>query len=71
MYSLYPEAEFKEFEPRFKHGWFHLKLYLVLRDLSRRSKSEPVFGGSATRFNFFKFWQTKPVFSLYWQTRPV
>ena len=22
-----PEAEFKEFEPRLKYGWFHLKLY--------------------------------------------
>ena len=21
------EAEFKEFEPRLKYGWFHLKLY--------------------------------------------
>ena len=37
------EAEFKEFEPRLKfqtrleNGWFHLKLYSVLRDLSRRS----------------------------------
>ena len=31
--SHYPEAEFKEFEPRLKfklwvkYGWFHLKLY--------------------------------------------
>ena len=38
-----PEAEFKEFEPRLifetwlKSGWFHLKLYLMLQDLSRRS----------------------------------
>ena len=35
-------AEFKEFErrfkfkPRFKYGWFHLKLYQMLRDLSLR-----------------------------------
>ena len=35
-------AEFKEFErrfkfkPRFKFGWFHLKLYQVFQDLSRR-----------------------------------
>ena len=35
-------AEFKEFErrfkfkPRFKYGWFHLKLYLMFQDLSRR-----------------------------------
>ena len=25
--STDPEAEFKEFEPRLKYGWFHLKLY--------------------------------------------
>jgi len=37
------EAEFKEFEPRlifdtlFKYGWFHLKLYSMFQDLSRRS----------------------------------
>ena len=36
------EAEFKEFEPRikfmprFKYGWFHLKLYQMFQDLSRR-----------------------------------
>ena len=38
----YPEAEFKEFEPRlniqprFKYAWFHLKLYQMFQDLSRR-----------------------------------
>jgi len=38
-----PEAEFKEFEPRFKfkpplkYGWFHLNLYQMFQDLSRRS----------------------------------
>ena len=38
-----PEAEFKEFEPRLKfkpqlkYGWFHLKLYSMFQDLSRRS----------------------------------
>ena len=37
------EAEFKEFEPwlkfkpRLKNGWFHLKLYQIFQDLSRRS----------------------------------
>ena len=37
-----PVAEFKEFErrfkfkPRFKYGWFHLKLYHMFQDLSRR-----------------------------------
>ena len=28
--------EFKEFDPRFKYGWFHLKLYQMFQDLSRR-----------------------------------
>ena len=37
------EAEFKEieqwlkFETRLKYGWFHLKLYSMFQDLSRRS----------------------------------
>ena len=31
-----PEAEFKEFEPRVKYGWFHLKLYKIFQDLSWR-----------------------------------
>ena len=31
------EAEFEEFEPRLKYGWFHLKFYLIFQDLSRRS----------------------------------
>ena len=37
-----PVAEFKEFErrfkfkPRFKYDWFHLKLYQMFQDLSRR-----------------------------------
>jgi len=26
-----PEAEFKEFEPRLKYGWFHLKLYQMFQ----------------------------------------
>ena len=36
------EAEFKEFEPRLKsklrlkYGWFHIKLYSIFQDLSRR-----------------------------------
>ena len=30
-----PKAEFKEFEPRLKYGWFHLKLYQMFQDLSR------------------------------------
>jgi len=35
-------AEFKEFKrrfkfkPRFKYGWFHLKLYQIFQELSRR-----------------------------------
>ena len=31
-----PVAEFKEFELRFKYGWFHLKLYQMFQYLSRR-----------------------------------
>ena len=37
------EAEFKEierrlkFKPWLKYGWFHLKLYSMFQDLSRRS----------------------------------
>ena len=37
------EAEFKEFEPwlkfksGLKYGWFYLKLYSIIQDLSRRS----------------------------------
>ena len=33
----YPEAEFKGIEPRLNYGWFHLKLYSIFQDLSRRS----------------------------------
>ena len=29
-------AEFKEFERRFKYGWFHLKLFEMSQDFSRR-----------------------------------
>ena len=32
-----PKAEFKEFEPRLKYGWFHLKLYSMFQNLSRLS----------------------------------
>ena len=40
--KLCPEAEFKEFERRFKfkprlnYGWFPLKLYQMFQDLNRR-----------------------------------
>ena len=40
--SCIPVAEFKGFElrfkfkPRFKYGWFHLKLYQMSQDLRRR-----------------------------------
>ena len=39
---IFAVAEFKEFErrfkfkPWFKYGWFHLKLYQMFQDLSRR-----------------------------------
>ena len=54
-----PEAEFIEFElrfkfkPRLKYGWFHLKLYKMLQDLSRRS-IETGFLGFETRFKFIE-----------------
>ena len=41
--KMFAEDEFKEFEPqlkfktRLKYGWFDLKLYSMLQDLSRRS----------------------------------
>ena len=40
--QILPVAEIKEFErrlkfePRLKQGWFHLKLYQMVQDLSRR-----------------------------------
>ena len=42
MLKVNPETEFKEFKrrfkfkPRLKYGWFHLKLYQMFQDLSRR-----------------------------------
>ena len=30
-------AEFKEFKPRLKYGWFHFKMYSMFQNLSRRS----------------------------------
>ena len=44
------KAEFKEFEPRLKfekwlkYGWFHLKLYSMFQDLSRRSIETGLWG---------------------------
>ena len=38
--KMFPEAEFKEFEPRLKfknwlkYGWFYLKLYSIFQDSS-------------------------------------
>ena len=49
------EAEFKEFEPRFKHGWFHLKLYSPFRDLSRRSIGTGFWRIRDMEFKIFKF----------------
>ena len=43
-----PEAEFKEFEPRLKYDWFHLKSYSIFQDLSR------FLGGFETRLKFIK-----------------
>ena len=56
---IFSEAEFKEFEPRFKFKprlkfcWFHLNLYSIFQDLSRRS-IKTVFGGFETRLKFIK-----------------
>ena len=42
MWLNRPVGEFKEFErrfkfkPRFKYGWFHLKVYQMFQDFSRR-----------------------------------
>jgi len=41
-----PEAEFKEFEPCFNYGWFHLKLYQMFK---------LGFDGFKPRLKFFKF----------------
>ena len=32
----YTETELKEFEPRLKYGWFHLKSFSMFQDLSLR-----------------------------------
>ena len=49
-----PVSEFKEFEPRLKHGWFHLKLYSIFQDLRRRL-IETGFGRFKPRLKFIKF----------------
>ena len=60
LFSLKPEAEFKEFEPllkfkpRLKYGWFHLKLYSIFQDLSG-AQLKPVFGRFKPRLKFIKF----------------
>ena len=48
------EAEFKEFEPRLKYGWFHLNSYQIFQD-SNRFQLKPVFGGFETWFILIKF----------------
>ena len=53
------EAEFKEFEPRLKYGWLHLKSYLIFQDLSWRS-IETSFVGFETRLKFIKFGHRLP-----------
>ena len=52
--NMKPEAELKKFESRLKYGWFHLKLYLIFQDLSRRS-IKTGFVGFETRLKFIKF----------------
>ena len=53
MYNLL-EAEFKEFEPRLKYGWCHIKVYSIFQNLIRRS-IETGFWGFDTRLKFIKF----------------
>ena len=53
-YCLHNVAEFKEFEPRLKYSWFHLKLNLMFQDLNRRS-IETGFWRIETRLKFIKF----------------
>ena len=47
-------AKFKEFEPRLKYGWLHLKLYSMFQDFSRRSIETGVCGFKM-RLKLFKF----------------
>ena len=46
----FTEAEFKEFETRLKYDWFHLNLYSIFQDISRRS----IKTGFETRLKFIK-----------------
>ena len=39
-----PKAEFKEFEPQLKYGWFHFKAYSMFQDFSRRSIETGFYG---------------------------
>ena len=48
------DAEFKEFEPRLKCDFFHLKLYSIFQDLSR-AQLKPVFGRLKIGLKFIKF----------------
>ena len=52
------EAELKEFDPRLKFGWFHLKLYSMFQDLGRRSIETGLRRGSnslnSELLNWFK-----------------
>ena len=55
-YPKLPVAEFKEFERRFKYGWFHLKLYQMFQDLRLNlNRVLADFGGFKPRLKFFKF----------------
>ena len=49
------ETEFKEFEPRLKHDWFHLKLCSVVSRFEPALDRNRFLCSSATRFKFFKF----------------
>ena len=49
-----PKAEFKEFKPLLKNGWFNSKLYSMFQNLSR-CPIETGFGGFETWLKFIKF----------------
>ena len=49
------KTEFKEFEPRLKHDWFHLKLCSVVSRFEPALDRNRFLCSSATRFKFFKF----------------
>ena len=52
---LGPEAEFKEFEPRLKYGWFHTKNCIIFFKIYAGAHLKLVLRGFETRLKFIKF----------------